>query len=130
MRALIVDDEVDLVSTLVERLDIRGIEAVGVQTGNDAIARVKAEDFDVVVLDVKLKGESGVEVMKRIKKVRWSLPVILLTGHMSQESSEEGLKAGAIDYIIKPIDIAALIRKMEEAIATYSDDGEGSGSRG
>jgi DNA-binding NtrC family response regulator len=120
MKVLIVDDEEDLIVTLVERLEIRGFEAVAVQTGTAALEQIKKYPFDVVVLDIKLKGEDGVEVMKRIKQVKSNLPVILLTGHMSKETNEEALKAGAIDYIIKPINIDDLIVKLQEAVALYS----------
>ena len=120
MKVLIVDDEEDLIVTLVERLEIRGFEAVAVQTGKTALEQIQKHPFDVVVLDIKLKGEDGVEVMKRIKQIKNNLPVILLTGHMSKETNEEGLKAGAIDYIIKPINIDDLIVKLQEAVALYS----------
>ncbi len=116
-RVLIVDDEIDLLTTLVERLEFRGIEAVGVQTGTEALAEIAKKDFDVVVQDVKLKGENGVEITKRIVQARPELPVILLTGHMSPETSQQGYQAGAIDYVIKPIDLEDLIVKMREAIA-------------
>jgi len=120
MKVLIVDDEEDLIVTLVERLEIRGFEAVAVQTGKAALEQIQNSPFDVVVLDIKLKGEDGVEVMKRIKQIKSNLPVILLTGHMSKETNEEGLKAGAIDYIIKPINIDDLIVKLQEAVELYS----------
>ncbi len=120
MKVLIVDDEEDLIVTLVERLEIRGFEAVAVQTGKAALEQIQDNPFDVVVLDIKLKGEDGVEVMKHIKQIKSNLPVILLTGHMSKETNEEGLKAGAIDYIIKPINIDDLIVKLQEAVALYS----------
>jgi DNA-binding response OmpR family regulator len=120
LKVLIVDDEVDLSGTLVERLDLRGFDAVAVQTGNQALHQIQHNKFDVVVLDIKLKGEDGVDVMKQIKQIKENLPVILLTGHMSKEANEEGLKAGAIDYIIKPIDIEDLIVKLHEAVAAYS----------
>ncbi len=119
IRVLIVDDEVELVETLVERLELRGYEPAGVHTGDEAVDRVKTEPYDVVVLDVKLRGESGVDVMKRIKQIKPDLPVLLLTGHMSQETSEECLKAGALDYLIKPIQIDRLIEKLNEAIRLY-----------
>ena len=120
MKVLIVDNEEDLIVTLVERLEIRGFEAVAVQTGKAALEQIQNNPFDVVVLDIKLKGEDGVEVMKRIKQIKSNLPVILLTGHMSKETNEEGLKAGAIDYIIKPINIDDLIVKLQEAVRLYS----------
>ncbi len=115
-RVLIVDDEDDLLSTLVERLEFRGIETVGVQTGEQALAKIREQEFGVVVQDVKLKGEDGIEVMKLIKKLRPELPVILLTGHMSPESSRDGIQAGATDYLLKPINLEDLIVKMEDAI--------------
>lgn len=116
---LIVDDEEDLTATLVERLEIRGFNAVAVQTGKEALQQIGNNNFDVIVLDIKLKGEDGVEVMKQIKQIKENLPVILLTGHMSKEANEEGLQAGAIDYIIKPIDIEDLIIKLREAVAAF-----------
>lgn len=119
LKILIVDDELDLAATLVERLDIRGFGATAVETGDAAIEQVRQNRFDVVVLDIKLKGEDGVDVMKRIKQINAKLPVILLTGHMSKEANEEGLKAGAIDYIIKPINIEDLVIKLREAVALY-----------
>jgi len=119
MKVLIVDDEVSLVSTIVERLEIRNVEAVGVHSGDEALAKIAKTSFDIIILDVRLKGESGVEIMKKIKMINSEIPVILLTGHMSPETSEEGLKAGAIDCIIKPIDLDKLIVKMKEAIALY-----------
>lgn len=119
LKVLIVDDELDLATTLVERLDIRGFEAMAVQTGDEAVDQVRRSHFDVVVLDIKLKGEDGVDVMNRIRQIEENLPVILLTGHMSKEANEEGLKAGAIDYIIKPIDIEDLVVKLREAVALY-----------
>jgi DNA-binding NtrC family response regulator len=116
-RVLIVDDEDDLLSTLVERLEFRGIETVGVRTGKQALAKIMAQEFDVVIQDVKLKGEDGIEVMKLIKQARPKLPVILLTGHLSHESSREGIQAGANDYLLKPINLEDLIVKMQDAVA-------------
>jgi DNA-binding NtrC family response regulator len=123
IRILIVDDEDDLLSTLVERLEFRGFVAVGVHTGKQALAKIGAQDFDVVVQDVKLKGEDGIEVMKQIKQARPNLPVILLTGHLSSESSREGIQAGATDYLLKPINLEDLIVKMQQAVASSHRNG-------
>jgi DNA-binding NtrC family response regulator len=119
MKVLIVDDEEDLITTLVERLEIRGFDVVGVQTSKQAFEQLNQRSFEVVVLDVKLKGEDGVDVMKQIKHDHPNLPVILLSGHMSKETSEEGFRAGAIDYLIKPINIDDLIKKLQEAVDVY-----------
>jgi DNA-binding response OmpR family regulator len=115
LNILLVDDETDLTTTLVERLSIRGFRATAVQTGDEALAAIRGNSFDVVVLDIKLKGEDGLDVMKKIKQIDRQLPVILLTGHMSKEASDEGFEAGAIDYVIKPIDIEEFIIKLRKA---------------
>lgn len=126
MRVLLVDDEEELVTTLSERLEIRGIEAKAVLNGTDALDLVRSEHFDVVVLDVRLNGENGIEVMKQIKDYNSSLPVILVTGHTCEETSEMGLEAGAVDYVCKPVDIEVLIAKMVESVDLYRLGGGGS----
>jgi CheY-like chemotaxis protein len=123
LRVLLVDDEEELVTTLVERLEIRGHTAVGVLTGQEAIARVKDQVFDVAVLDLKMPGEDGVEIMKLLKRICPGLPIILLTGHMSEGASERGIQAGADDYIIKPVNIEDLVVKMRHAVAARGADG-------
>ena len=117
LNILLVDDETDLTTTLVERLSMRGVRATAVQTGDEALAAIGEDSFDVVVLDIKLKGEDGLDVMRKIKKIDRNLPVILLTGHISKEVSDEGFEAGAMDYIIKPIDIEDFVSKLRRAAA-------------
>jgi DNA-binding response OmpR family regulator len=117
LNILLIDDETELTSTLAERLSMRGFRATAVQTGDEALAAVRGHPFDVVVIDIKLKGEDGLDVMKKIKRIDRNLPVILLTGHMSKEASDEGYEAGAIDYIIKPIDIEDFVSKLRKAAA-------------
>jgi DNA-binding response OmpR family regulator len=115
LRVLLVDDEEELVSTLKERLILRGIDADGVVTGNDALNRIRDAEFDVVVLDVKMPGMDGLKVMKEMKTIRPGMQVILLTGRGSETESEIGIKEGAFDYLVKPVNIEELIKKMREA---------------
>lgn len=115
LRVLFVDDEEELVSAVVERLGLRGIDAKGALTGTDALQLVKEQDFDAVVLDVKMPGLGGFEVIKRIKQERPGLAVIFLTGHGAEENATEGMRMGAFDYLMKPIDIEALIRILHNA---------------
>ncbi len=85
--------------------------------GYDSIAEECFEIADNTKMGTKVKeSEDGIEVMKLIKKLRPELPVILLTGHMSPESSRDGIQAGATDYLLKPINLEDLIVKMEDAI--------------
>ena len=117
LRVLVVDDEDELVSTVCERLTLRGIEADGVLTGAAALERIRIKEFDVAVVDVKMPGMDGLEVMRKIRALRPEIQVILLTGHGSVKESEIGLQEGAFDYLIKPINIEALIGKMREAVS-------------
>lgn len=115
LRVLLVDDEEELVSTVKERLILRGIEADGVTTGAEALERIKNREFDVAVLDVKMPGMGGLDLLRRLRSVCPKMQVILLTGRGSEKESETGLKEGAFDYLMKPINIENLIEKMKQA---------------
>src|SRR4030042_2565133 len=115
-RVLLIDDEEELVLPLVERLMLRGIEVEGVHSGGDAIGRVQEKKFDVVVLDMKMPGIGGLEVMKRIRREQPGIKFILMTGRGSLEEGEEGMQEGAFAYLLKPINIEDLMKKMMEAI--------------
>lgn len=117
-RVLIVDDEEELVSALVERLNLRGFAATGVTNGEDALASLESHPCDVVLLDVKMPGLGGLDVIRRIKRSRPMLEVILLTGHGSPTIAEEGLEAGAYDYLMKPVKIDELVRILRTAGST------------
>ena len=115
LRVLIVDDEEELVTTLVERLEIRGISAHGVVTGREALACLQEKEFDVVLLDVKMPEIGGLEVIQEIKARLPELEVILLTGHGSDEDAKRGIELGAFEYIIKPFNLSALIDVLHRA---------------
>ncbi|MBC7360046.1 MAG: response regulator [Desulfacinum sp.] len=117
LRVLLVDDEVEFVSTLAERLEIRGMEVLVASDGEEALRRVEQEPLDVVVLDVRMPGLGGLDVLKRIKEMKPDLPVILLTGHSATRDGIEGMRLGAFDYLMKPLDIETLMAKMKEACA-------------
>jgi DNA-binding NtrC family response regulator len=114
-RILLVDDEEDFASTLAERLGLRGFQAEVATRGTDALRRVREDDFSVLVLDVKMPGIDGLGLMAQIKRKRPHLPVILLTGHGSAADVKAGMKEGAFDYLMKPIDIDELIEKIRDA---------------
>lgn len=116
LRVLLIDDEEELVSTLEERLMLRGIEVEGVTNGADAIGRVREKKFDVVVLDVKMPGIGGLEVMGRIRSEQPGIKFLLMTGRGSLEEGEQGMQEGAFAYLLKPINIEDLVKKMMEAV--------------
>ena len=115
LRILIVDDEEELVSALTERLNLRGFVASGATRGDEALNILETKEFDVVLLDLKMPGLGGLEVIRRIKNARPSLEVILLTGHGSMKSIEEGMALGAFDYLMKPVKIENLVNILKVA---------------
>jgi two-component system, OmpR family, response regulator len=114
-RVLIVDDEAELVSALEERLILRGFRATGVTTGAEALARVAEGAYDVVLLDVKMPGLGGLQVIRQIKTGHPEVQVVLLTGHGSAQDAAEGMRLGAFDYLMKPVKIGDLVRILHAA---------------
>ena len=114
-RVLVVDDELDFLETIVKRLEVRDIKASGVDSGPKALALLDKEDFDVVVLDVKMPGMDGVETLVEMKKKKPQLPVVMLTGHATVESGIQGMKKGAFAYVMKPVALDELLDKLQKA---------------
>ena len=112
---LLVDDEKDFLDTLVKRLRMRQIQIDGVYSGPAALKLLETKPVDVVVLDVRMPGMDGVEVLKQIKDRHPLVEVIMLTGHANMEVAIEGMKLGAFDYLLKPIEIDQLLYKLQDA---------------
>ena len=112
---LVVDDEEDFIATLVHRLRKRGWSSEGVLSGGAAIARVATSDFSVVLLDMRLPDMDGGLVLQEIKKIRPTSRVVILTGHASVSEGEEGIKNGAFDYLLKPVEFETLLEKLQAA---------------
>ena len=112
---LLVDDEEDFLRTIIKRLSKRGIRAQGASRGEQALAMLAEEPREVVVLDVKMPGMDGLEVLKRIKASWPATEVIMLTGHASIDAAMEGMGCGAFDYLMKPADLEDLLYKLEDA---------------
>ena len=113
---LVVDDEKDFLITLVNRLKRRDLLAEGVESGEAALKLMEEKSFDVIILDIKMPGGmDGIETLREIKKRQPLSEVILLTGHASVETSIEGMKLGAFDYVLKPVKLEDLLPKMIEA---------------
>ena len=117
-KALLIDDEEELVTTLVERLGYRGIDAEYSLDGYEALTKMSRSTYDVVVLDLKLPGMGGREVLQRIKSDYPEVPVLLITGHGALENETETKPEGAFDYLLKPVNLDDLIAKMREAVSS------------
>lgn len=115
MRVLLVDDETDFVETLAKRLGKRGIAVLCASRGVQALEVLAANPLDVVVLDVKMPGLDGLEVLRRIKAGHPQVEVIMLTGHADMDAAIRGMELGAFDYLMKPTSIEELLYKLEDA---------------
>ena len=111
-RILLVDDEERFRTTLAKRLGEREIEVTGVGSGMEAIEEIQRRLYDVIVLDIKMPGLSGIETLAEIKKINPGLEVILLTGHGTMDTAIDGMRKGAYDYLLKPCDIDLLVEKV------------------
>ena len=118
MKILLVDDEKEFVTALAERFSLRGIDADWVTRGKDAIKLARVKHYDVIVIDVRMPETSGLDVMESIRRTQPKMRFIFLTGHSSAESYRAYKDAGACDYLIKPVKIDVLIKKIFDAAQT------------
>ena len=119
---LLVDDEASFVETMTKRLSKRGLNTLTAFDGQEALELLEAgKDVDIVVLDIKMPGMSGLEVLKKIKKKDSSIDVIILTGHSTMDMAIKGMKLGAFDFLTKPCELEGLIKIINDAIATGKD---------
>lgn len=113
-KVLLVDDEEDFTKALAQRLEVRGLRVKTVNCGQDAVQVVGEQSFDVIILDLAMPGMDGLETLRKIKSEHLDAEIIMLTGHASIKSSVEAMKIGAEDLMEKPVDLSALMDKIEE----------------
>jgi DNA-binding response OmpR family regulator len=118
IKILLVDDEAEFVQTLSERIKMRNLESAVALNGEEALALVEDEVPDVMVLDLKMPGIDGMEVLKRIRGKYPQVKVIMLTGHGSEKDEETARSLGAYEYLNKPVGLDDLIRHIK---AAYSE---------
>ncbi len=115
---ILVDDEVDFIDTMSKRLQKRDYKVLTATDGQQALEMVDSNrNLEVMILDVKMPGMDGIEVLEEMKKRYPLIEVIMLTGHATIESAIDGMKIGAFDYLMKPCDIEQLSQKIQEAVA-------------
>jgi DNA-binding response OmpR family regulator len=123
IRVLVVDDEEDFLKALVTRLELRGMDVRGVTSGDEALETLAERSFDVVVLDIKMPGLDGIDVLRAIRREHTGTAVLVLTGHASQELSEEGRSLGAFDYLIKPVKLEKILERIAAAAGGDANGG-------
>jgi len=117
IKVLLVDDEVEFVDTLGQRLKMRGLAVDIVYDGEQALSFVRKTEPDVMVLDLKMPGLHGIEVLKEVKKLKPHVQVIILTGHGTDKDDEAARQLGGFDFMRKPADIDLLVAKIKEAFS-------------
>ncbi|MBW2297375.1 MAG: response regulator [Deltaproteobacteria bacterium] len=109
------DDEAQFRSTLAKRLQKRGVVALQAGSGEECLSILEDHPMDVVVLDVKMPGISGIDALSQITERHAETEVILLTGHAATQDGVEGIKSGAYDYLTKPVEFDHLLGKIIQA---------------
>jgi len=115
IKVLLVDDETAFVDTLAQRLKMRELNVSTVYDGEQALSYVKGIEPDVMVLDLKMPGLHGIEVLREVKRHYPKMQVIILTGHGTDRDAEEAKRLGGFDFMRKPADIDNLVRRIKEA---------------
>lgn len=114
-KILLVDDEVAFANNISKLISKRGYDIITVYNGESAVQAVDEQDFDVIVLDLKMPGMDGMAALKLIKGKKPGVEVIILTGHGSFESGIDGMQLGAFDFIMKPVRFDDLYEKIRQA---------------
>lgn len=127
MKILVVDDDLRIVKTTCDILKIKGHEPIAANSGEEGVEKVKSDQPDCVLMDIKMSGISGVEAMKRMQEIAPALPVVLVSAYATDELMAEAKRAGAYAILSKPLNFPmilsflSLLRK-EESILVVDDD--------
>jgi two-component system nitrogen regulation response regulator NtrX len=115
-KILIIDDEKAIRNTLREILEYEGYQVEEAGNGEEGVQRIEAEDFDVVLCDVKMPKMDGMAVLSKVKEIDEDLPVVMISGHGNVEMAVEATKKGAYDFIVKPPDLNKLLIAVRNSI--------------
>lgn len=115
IRLLIVDDEIKFLNSIARRLELRRFDVTKATTGQEALETARTGRFDLVLLDLKMPGLNGKQVLEILKQEHKYIEVIILTGHGSLDSAVECTRLGAFDYLPKPYELEKLLEKPQKA---------------
>lgn len=115
-KILVVDDEIDFLRVISMRLEANNYEVIAVQTGEEALEKIKSEKPAAVLLDILMPGIDGLEVLKRIRKIDEKLPVYIITAFSTEERFKVANKFGASGFIVKTDDLAKEVENITSAL--------------
>ena len=116
-KILIVDDDTDLLKTLLKLLKKEGYDAAAVDNSSEALEKIRQEYFDIIILDVRMPGMDGLTALEKIRQMQGDSVqsnVIVCTAFASEDAPVKALKLGAMDYIMKPFDIKDFLKSVEQ----------------
>ena len=114
-KVLLVDDERELLQAMSERLQMRNFSIAAVDNGEEALSYISKGEPEVMILDLRMPGIGGMEVLRRVKKNHPGVEVIILTGHGTEKDEALARELGAADFLEKPVEIDTLTRIIQEA---------------
>jgi DNA-binding response OmpR family regulator len=120
-KILIVDDEKAMRVSLSEIFSLRGAQVIAAADGREAVELLNQRDFDLMLLDLKMPGMSGIQVLEVAQKVRPGMVVVLLTAHATLDSAISAMRRGAYDYLLKPCEPRALVAAVERGLTKRSE---------
>ena len=121
IKVLLVDDEVEFSRVLSLRLERRGLEVGTAGGADEAVEALKEHPVDVVLLDIKMPGRDGVQLLGEIKRQYPEIAVVMLTAHAESDIVVSSLAMGACDYLLKPADVDEIVHKLKEAVLQYNN---------
>ncbi|MGC8743572.1 MAG: sigma 54-interacting transcriptional regulator [Verrucomicrobiia bacterium] len=114
-KLLVIDDEPDVLYSFKRIFDSPEFEITSAQTGEEGVKIFQKKRPDAVIMDIRLGGENGLEILHRLKQIDSKVPVILMTAYGTTQTAIEAMKRGAFDYLLKPFDIQKLKQTIAEA---------------
>jgi DNA-binding NtrC family response regulator len=115
IKILLVDDEINFLQAIAERLTLKGFDVITASTGKEAVASAERDLFDVAVVDFQMPGMDGTQVLRVLKERHKYLEIIMLTGHATIDSAVESTKLGAFKYLEKPYNFEKLVEVIKQA---------------
>ncbi|WP_321401864.1 response regulator [Maridesulfovibrio sp.] len=121
VRVLLVDDEVDFSRVFARRLERRGLTVSTAAGADEAVDVLKELPVNAVVLDIKMPGRDGIQLLGEIKRQYPQIAVVMLTAHAEADIVVSSLAMGACDYLLKPADVDEIVCKIKDAVLRHNN---------
>lgn len=124
VQILVIEDDTAIRIGVCDALESNGYAVTGIETGERGLSEIHASAFDLVLLDVVLPGQDGMQILQQIRELRPSLPVIMMTARGDVQDRVRGLDLGADDYVVKPFNVRELLARVEAVLRRVPQRGD------